>query len=147
MSAGGITVGRAITEKPNLFKAGILNVAVLNITRLEQSGNSMHVPEFGSVNDSIEYKYIADMDVYNHIKAGVKYPSLLISAGINDPRLEWWQPGKAVAKFQEVNSRENNVILFNVTDFGHGGNPDKVKEFTTEYSFLFWQLNHNIKTK
>jgi prolyl oligopeptidase len=146
MSAGGITVGRAITERPDLFKAGILNVAVLNITRLEESGNSQHITEFGTMKDSVEYKYLEDMDVYHHIKPGVKYPSLLVSAGINDARLQWWQPGKAVAKFQEVNSKEDNIILFNISDYGHGGNIDKVKEFTNEYSFLFWQLNHSIKT-
>src|SRR5207253_508008 len=105
-----------------------------------------HITEFGTMKDSVEYKYLADMDVYHHIKSGVKYPSLLVSAGINDARLQWWQPGKAVAKFQEVNSKEDNIILFNVSDYGHGGNLDKVKEFTNEYSFLFWQLNHSIKT-
>jgi prolyl oligopeptidase len=141
-SAGGITIGRAITERPDIFKAAILNVAALNTLRLEKSGNTLNVSEFGSTADASEYKYLAEMDVYHHIKEGVKYPSILITAGLNDARVDWWQPAKAVARFQEVSAGKSNVVLFSISDYGHSGNVDKIKGIVDDYSFLFWQLKH-----
>ena len=139
VSAGGITVGRAITERPDIFKAAILNVAALNILRLNKASN---VPEFGSPADSVDFLNLLKMDVYQNIKDGVQYPSILMTAGVNDSRIAWWQTGKALARFQEVGSGRSNTVLYKLTDFGHFGEADRTKGALDEYSFLFWQLNH-----
>ncbi len=82
-SAGGITVGRAMTERPDLFKAVIAEVGVLNMLRDEVTPNSQP-KEFGTIKDPKEFKGLLEMDAYHHIKKGVKYPTTLITAGIND---------------------------------------------------------------
>lgn len=139
VSAGGITVGRAITERPDIFRAAILNAASLNILRLNKASN---IPEFGTATDSSDFENLLKMDVYQNIKENVQYPSILMTAGVNDTRIAWWQTGKAVAKFQEVSKGRNNIILYKLTDFGHFGEADRTKGALDEYSFLFWQLNH-----
>ena len=141
-SAGGITIGRAITDKPNLFKVAILNVGALNTFRIENTNNTFSVSEFGTVKDSLEFKYLYEMDVYQHIKEGVLYPTLLVTAGLNDARVDWWQPAKAVAQFQKYATQNNNIILFNVNTSGHFGEPNIAKEDADIYSFLLWQLHH-----
>lgn len=147
-SAGGITVGRAITERPDLFKAAILDVSMLNMLNFENTHNTFGISEFGTNKDSLEYKYLYEMDVYHHIKKGVKYPSLLLTAGLNDARVDWWQPAKAVAKLQDYAKQTNNVVLFKIHNSGHFGEPDIVKEESENFSFLLWQLNHpKVKLK
>lgn len=143
-SAGGITVGRAITERPELFKAAIINVGVLN--SLRNISNSAAVSEYGNVKDSVDFKSILNMDTYHHIKEGVNYPSILITAGKNDARVDWWQPAKAAARFQEVGRNRSNIILFNLFNEGHSGTNDPTL-VEDEYSFLFWQLNGNSNLK
>lgn len=139
-SAGGITAGRAITERPDLFKAAIIDVGKLNSLRSENTSNSLSITEYGTVKDSIEFVHILDMDVYHHIKNNVTYPSLLISAGLKDARVDWWQPAKAAARFQEVSEGKDNIVLFKLSDEGHFGVSDKINAATDEYSFLLWQL-------
>lgn len=140
VSAGGITAGRAITERPELFRAAIIDVGKLNSLRSENASNSLSVSEYGTVNDSVEFKNILEMDVYHHIKDNTSYPSLLITAALKDARVDWWQPGKAVARFQEVSEGKENVVLFKITHNGHFGTADKLKDALDEYSFLLWQL-------
>ena len=147
-SAGGITVGRAITERPELFKAAILDVSMLNMLNYENSQHTFGVSEFGTNKDSLEYKYLYEMDVYHHIEKGITYPSLLIKAGLNDARVDWWQPAKAVAKLQDYAKQTNNIVLFKIHNSGHSGEPDIVAEESENFSFLLWQLNHpKVKLK
>jgi prolyl oligopeptidase len=112
--------------------------------RSENSRNTFGVSEFGSVKDSLEFNYLYEMDVYHHIKKGIKYPSMLLTAGLNDTKVDWWNPAKAVARFQKLNSGMDNIILFNINTAGHDGEGDKIMEETNFYSFLLWQLNHKL---
>lgn len=141
-SAGGITVGRAITDRPELYKAVILEVCELNTLRSENSRNTLSIAEFGTVKNSSDFKNLYDMDVYHHIKKGTNYPSILLTSGLSDSRVDWWQPAKAAAAFQEYSANKKNIILFKINTSGHDGNPDKIKEDSEYYSFLLWQLNH-----
>ncbi len=133
-SAGGITIGRAITERPDLFKAAVIYSGVCNTIRQENTFNPQ-VSEFGTVKDSLESQYLFEMDTYHHIRQGIYYPSVLFTAGLNDSRVPPWQPAKAVARMQEVSNREN-IILFRIEDQGHFSYPSDAEV----YSFLFWQL-------
>jgi prolyl oligopeptidase len=85
------------------------------------------------------------MDAYHHIKKGVKYPAILITAGMNDPRVIAWIPVKFAAKLQ-ANNKSKNPILLNVDfDGGHGGDDDMnkiYKNIANEYAFFYWQLGH-----
>lgn len=145
-SAGGILVGRAITERPDLFVAGAPMVGVMNTVRMEETPNGpVNTPEFGTVLDPEEFKGLLAMDSYHHLKPGTEYPAMLITAGINDPRVIAWQPSKFAAKMQHDN-KGDSPILFN-TDFkgGHGGGTtltQTLDEFSNIFSFFYWQSGH-----
>jgi prolyl oligopeptidase len=145
-SAGSITVGRAITERPDLFKAAIISVGVLNTIRSENGSSTANIAEFGTTRNPMEFKYLYEMDTYHHIKEGIVYPSILFTAGINDARVDIWQPAKAVAAMQNLSIDQKNVILFKITDGGHFGDDDYMKELTDKYLFLLWQLRNPLFT-
>ncbi|KPH11201.1 prolyl oligopeptidase family serine peptidase [Chryseobacterium sp. ERMR1:04] len=143
-SAGGITVGRAMTERPDLFKTVIAEVGVLNILRDEVSPNSQP-KEFGNIKDPNEFKALLEMDAYHHIKKGVNYPATFITGGINDQRVIVWQPVKFAAKLM-ANDTSNNPILLKI-DFegGHAGNVPVSQRYANlgdMFAFAFWQLGH-----
>ncbi|CAN5367242.1 hypothetical protein BH10BAC4_BH10BAC4_16580 [soil metagenome] len=139
-SAGAITVGRAITDRPELFAAAVIQVGALNAIRAETSTNTLSVAEFGSVTDSPEFNYLMDMDVYHHIKKGVKYPSTLFTCALNDARVAAWEPSKTVAKMQHYGTGQN-IALIRISNEGHFGSSDFIKETSDIYAFLLWQLS------
>ena len=94
-SAGGITVGRALTERPDLFAGVISNVGVSNTLRAEFSQNGPpNIDEFGSVKDQDGFIGLLAMDALAHVKDGTRYPAVLFSVGMTDPRVEAWNGGK-----------------------------------------------------
>jgi prolyl oligopeptidase len=145
-SAGGILIGRAMTERPDLFAVAIPQVGCLNTLRFEESPNGPVIaPEFGTVKDSVECMALIEMDSYLHIKDGVKYPATLITAGMNDPRVIAWQPAKFAARLQAANASDKPILFW--TDFaaGHGIGNTKTKQFESladMLSFAFWQTGH-----
>lgn len=144
-SAGGIMVGRAMIERPDLFKVVISEVGVMNPLRSEESSSGTNYKEFGTVKDSLECMALIEMDSYINLKESVNYPSTLVTAGMNDPRVAPWESGKFIAKLQEVNT-SNNPILFAVyKDSGHGSGTtiDQIyQEWANVYAFAFWQTGH-----
>ena len=142
-SAGGILIGRAMTERPDLFAAAIPEVGCLNPVRAEESPNGpVNVPEFGSVKDSVECKALIEMDSYLHIKDGVKYPATLITAGMNDPRVIVWQPAKFAARLEAANASDKPVLFLVDYEAGHGIGNSKKKDFESladVFSFALWQ--------
>lgn len=145
-SAGGILIGRAITERPDLFKAAVPMVGCLNTLRAEFSPNGpVNIPEFGTVAIEEEYKALKEMDAYEHLREGEKYPATLITTGFNDPRVISWIPAKFAAKMQNVNTSENPVLLHVDYSTGHFGGEtmsDYFKNLSDTYSFILWQCGH-----
>ncbi len=145
-SAGGILIGRAITERPDLFAAAIPEVGSMNPLRMEQSPNGpVNVPEFGTVKDSVECMALIEMDSYLHLKKDEKYPAMLITAGMNDPRVIAWEPAKFAARMLEYNASDKPDLF--LTDFsaGHGIGDTKTKQFESTadvLSFSLWQTGH-----
>jgi prolyl oligopeptidase len=146
-SAGGILVGRAMTDRPDLFRAVLPLVGAMNNVRMEESPNGpTNIPEFGTVKDSVEFLALLEMDSYHHLKEGVAYPATLITAGLNDPRVIAWQPGKFAARLQAVNASEHPILFLVDYKSGHGiGNTkSKTWENWADYmSFAFWQTGHS----
>jgi prolyl oligopeptidase len=142
-SAGGVLIGRALTERPDLFAAAIPEVGCLNTLRAEESPNGpVNAPEFGTVKDSVECLGLIEMDSYLHVKDGVKYPATLITAGMNDPRVIAWQPAKFAARLQAANASNKPILLFVDYEAGHGVGNRKTKGFESladMLSFAFWQ--------
>ena len=143
-SAGGILIGRAITERPDLFRAAVPRVGVLNALRAEhEPGGPANIPEFGTTAKEDEFKALREMDATDHVKAGVRYPAVLLTAGINDSRVEPWQPAKMAAVLQERSAPGRPVLLRVAFDAGHGMGLTKAQradEAADIYSFLLWQL-------
>ena len=145
-SAGGVTLGRAITERPELFKAAFIRAGVLNALRREFGTNGdSNTKEYGTVKDSLGFKGLLAMDAYHHIQKYQKYPSLYLTAGMNDARVPVWQSSKFAARLIQEGDPDN-LVLFD-TDFegGHGfeASPDKVSlELAKVMTFLLWQTGH-----
>src|SRR5688572_11919187 len=121
-SAGGITVGRAITEKPELFAVAMNRVGVTNTLRYEFSqGGAGNSAEFGTVKDSLESRYLYEMDAVYHVKDNVRYPAVLSTAGMTDGRVPAWQAGKFTAALQHATSSSKPVLLQIYFQGGHFG--------------------------
>jgi prolyl oligopeptidase len=120
-SAGGILIGRAITERPDLFAAAQISVGCTDMLRFETTMNGPpNVPEFGTIAKEDEFRGLLAMSTLHHIKDGVKYPAIILTHGINDPRVEPWISAKAAARFQAATA-SGRPVLFRV-DYhsGHG---------------------------
>ena len=145
-SAGGIMVGRAITERPDLFAAAVPAVGAMNTVRMEETPNGpVNAPEFGTVKDPEEFKGLLAMDSYHHLKDGTKYPATLITSGMNDPRVIAWEPAKFAARMQNANASDKPILLLTDFEGGHGIGDQKSKvfeEFANIYSFSLWQSQH-----
>jgi prolyl oligopeptidase len=144
-SAGGITIGRAFTERPDLFAAAIDEVGVSNTLRSEFSPNGPpNVPEFGSVQTQPGFEDLYRMDAFHHVRDGVHYPAVLLTTGWNDPRVSSWEPGKMAARLQAATAGEGRPILLRVEyAAGHGMGSTKTQveeEMADEWSFLLWQF-------
>ena len=145
-SAGGILIGRAMTERPDLFAAAIPEVGCLNALRMEESPNGPdNIREFGSSTDSTECKALIEMDAYLQINEGIKYPAALVTAGMNDPRIIAWQPAKFAARLQAANRSDKPILFYTDYEAGHGIGDTKTKAFESladVFSFSFWQTGH-----
>jgi prolyl oligopeptidase len=119
-SAGGITMGRALTERPDLF-AGVIDVVpAANSIRSEFTPNGPpNIPEFGTITNEQGFKNLYEMDSTQHVKPGVTYPAVMISTGLNDPRVSPWEPAKFAAVLLASGST-NPVLLRIDEEAGHG---------------------------
>ncbi|ASQ90231.1 peptidase S9 [Prosthecochloris sp. GSB1] len=145
-SAGGILVGKAMTERPGLFAAVIPQVGAMNPLRGEETPNGpVNAPEFGTVKDSAECRALIAMDPYLAIRKGISYPAALVTAGMNDPRVIAWQPAKFAARLAASTASEKPVLFLTDFESGHGIGDMKTKRFETladVLSFAFWQTGH-----
>jgi len=144
-SAGGILISRAITERPDLFRAAICNVGCANALRMEFSANGpVNTPEFGTVKDPVECQALFEMDGVQHVQAGVKYPAVMGVGGWNDPRVTAWEPGKFVAALQAATTSGYPVLMKVNYDNGHFTEEKIVtfKNFAGQAAFLLWQTGH-----
>ncbi len=145
MSAGGITIGRAMTERPDLFAVAIPKVGVMNALRFEESpAGPQNIAEYGTVKDSVECMALIEMDAYHHIKEEINYPATLITTGINDIRVTVWQPAKFAARLQAANVSENPVLLRVDYEAGHVSSDTKkyFENLADILSFALWQTGH-----
>jgi prolyl oligopeptidase len=143
-SAGGILIGRAITERPDLFGAAIIQVGCLDMLRVETTPNGVpNIPEFGSAKTGDGFKELYEMSAYAHVRDGTKYPAVMLTTGINDPRVEPWQSAKMAARLQAAATGGKPILLRVDYQAGHGVGSTKKQgeELTADvWSFLLWQF-------
>ena len=143
-SAGGITIGGAVTQRPDLFAAALIRVGDSDSMRSElmESGPA-NIPEFGTVEEADGFKALYAMDAYQHVKPDTAYPAVLLTTGVNDPRVAPWQAAKMAARLQASTTSGKPVLLRVDYDAGHGLGSTKSQrdeELADELSFLLWQF-------
>ena len=144
-SAGGILAGRAMTSRPDLFGAAVLQVGMLDAIRAETTTNGVpNIKEFGTVSDRAGFAALLEMSAYHSIKDETRYPATLLTHGFNDPRVNPWMSGKMAARLQAVNQGNPPVLLRVDFDAGHGIGSTRqqvLEQYADIYSFLLWQLS------
>jgi prolyl oligopeptidase len=142
-SAGGIAVGGAITQRPELFAAAIDNVGVTDTLHFQTTqGGAANIPEFGDVAVKDEYPALYAMSAYNHVVKSTAYPAVMGITGVNDPRVPSWIVAKFVAALQVATSSDRPILLRVDFDAGHGlgsSRTQREEQMADEWTFLLWQ--------
>ena len=145
-SAGGITVGRALTERPDLFAAAIPVVGMLDFVRLHVMPiGPVNVPEFGDIRKEEGFRSLLAMSSYHHVKEGTKYPAVLLQHGVNDTRVNVGQSNKMAARLMASSTSGKPILLDLEYDAGHGQGITKAqrqKQIANYFAFVFWQAGH-----
>lgn len=145
-SAGGLLMGAVLNLAPHLFRAAIAKVPFVDVvtTMLDASIplTAGEFEEWGNPMDKEYYDYMLSYSPYDNVTAQA-YPHLLVTAGLNDPRVHYWEPAKWVAKLRDYKTDSNWLLLKTNMGAGHGGASgryDYLKEIAFDYAFLFSRL-------
>ncbi|MEW6704015.1 MAG: prolyl oligopeptidase family serine peptidase [Pseudomonadota bacterium] len=143
-SAGGILVGRAMTERPDLFGVVVPSVGLLDAVRAETTPNGVpNIPEFGTRANEAGFRALLEMSTYHHVKQGTAYPAVLLVHGANDPRVEPWMSTKTAARLMAATSSGKPVLMRLNYEAGHGIGNTKSQifdEVADIYAFALWQM-------
>lgn len=119
-SAGGITVGRAITERPDLFAGAVIQNGMLDAVRFETtSAGPPNVHEFGSIATEDGFRALHAMSPLHHVRPGTAYPAVLLATSLNDARVAPWQSGKMAGALQAATTSGRPVLLRVEETAGH----------------------------
>jgi oligopeptidase B len=145
-SAGGLLMGAVINMRPDLFKVVVADVPFVDVvtTILDTSLplSAMEWEEWGNPNDKAYYDYMKSYSPYDNVEAK-DYPDVLITAGLNDSRVKYWEPAKWTAKLRELKTDNNILLLKTNMGAGHGGASgryESLKELAFEYAFVLERL-------
>jgi prolyl oligopeptidase len=145
-SNGGLLMGAALTQRPDLFCAVVCQVPLLDMLRYQNFQIAkLWIPEYGSSEDATHFEYLRAYSPYHHVKAGVLYPSVLFMTAESDTRVDPMHAVKMAALLQAeaANGAERPILLRVDSKAGHGvGKPiaKLVVDAVDVWSFLFWQL-------
>jgi oligopeptidase B len=142
-SAGGLLMGAVINEAPELYNGVIAAVPFVDVitTMLDDSIplTTGEYDEWGNPNDKLYYEYMKSYSPYDNV--GVKdYPNMLVTTGLNDSQVQYWEPAKWVAKLRDMKTDSNQLYLKTNMEAGHGGASgrfESLKEDAEEFAFLF----------
>jgi len=147
-SNGGLLMGAALTQRPDLFRAVICQVPLLDMLRYQNFQIAkLWIPEYGSADDPKQFEWLYAYSPYHHVKPGIEYPAILFMTADTDTRVDPMHAKKMAALMQSEakngQSTERPILLRIEPKAGHGaGKPvtKQIQEGTDVYSFLFWQL-------
>jgi len=147
-SNGGLLMGAMITQRPDLFRAVVCQVPLLDMLHYQDFQMARFwISEYGSAEDPEQFKWLYAYSPYHHVKAGTEYPAILFTTADSDSRVDPMHAKKMTALMQASaangSSRVRPILLRIETQAGHGaGEPvaKQIEEGTDVYSFLFWQL-------
>ena len=143
-SNGGLLMGAAFTQRPDLFRAVVSSVGIYDMLRVELDPNgAFNVTEFGTVKDPGQFKALYAYSPYHHVQDGTVYPAILFVTGDNDHRVNPMQSRKMIARLQAVSSSDRPILLRTSSNAGHGFGTaldERIEESADVSSFLFDQL-------
>ena len=142
-SAGGMLMGVIANERPELYRAIVAAVPFVDIvtTMLDDSIplTTGEYNEWGNPNDKTYYEYMLSYSPYDNVRQQA-YPAMLVTTGLHDSQVQYWEPAKWVARLRE-NKTDNNLLLFRIQmDYGHSGAAgrfERYRETALEYAFIF----------
>ncbi|HET8550409.1 MAG TPA: S9 family peptidase [Bryobacteraceae bacterium] len=145
-SAGGLLIGAVLNMRPELFRTAVAKVPFVDVvtTILDPSLplTVIEYEEWGNPNQKKYYEYMKSYSPYDNVKPQA-YPNILITAGLNDPRVSYWEPAKWAARLRAMKT-DNSVLLLKTEmgagHFGVSGRYEKIKETAFDYSFILWTL-------
>jgi oligopeptidase B len=145
-SAGGLLVGACVTMRPDLFKAVICKVPFVDVVTTMSDPSipltALEYDQWGNPADKDHFDYMLSYSPYDNIRP-TEYPHMLITAGLNDPRVAYWEPAKFIAKLRDTKMDNNSIMLHVNYDSGHAGASgryDFLKEIALDYAFLIDKL-------
>jgi prolyl oligopeptidase len=149
-SNGGLLVGAALTQRPDLFEAAVCGYPLLDMLRYHKFLVApFWISEYGSAEEIEQFKYLRAYSPYHHVKAGVKYPAVLFVSGDSDSRVDPLHARKMTALLQSASVSGKPVLLLYDLQSGHvsGARPVSkvIKDATDELSFLFWRLGERFQ--
>jgi prolyl oligopeptidase len=120
-SNGGLLMGAALTQHPECYRAVVSMVGVYDMLRVELTPNgAFNVTEYGSVKDPAQFRALYGYSPYHRVAEGTRYPSILLTTGDNDPRVDPWHSRKFCARLQAANASPNPILLRTSSASGHG---------------------------
>lgn len=142
-SAGGLLMGAVVNMRPDLFKGIIAAVPWVDVvtTMLDESIplTTSEYDEWGNPNDKEYYEYMLSYSPYDNVEAK-DYPAMLVTTGLHDSQVQYWEPAKWVAKLRDMKTDDNILLLKTDMKTGHGGKSgrfERYKETALEYAFMF----------
>ena len=146
-SAGGELMGAVANQAPELFGAIVAHVAFVDVlnTMLDEELplTPGEWPEWGNpITDKAAFEFIRSYSPYDNVSAKA-YPPMLYTAGLNDPRVTYWEPAKMVAKLRALKTDKNLLLLKTNMGAGHGGKSGRYEhlhEVAEEMAFILWQM-------
>src|SRR5262249_55571236 len=143
-SNGGLLMGAALTQSPEIFRAVVSHVGIYDMMRFEQHPNgSFNVTEYGSIKDPGQFKALLAYSPYQKVQDGRRYPAVFLLTGANDGRVDPANSKKMAARLQAASKSNWPVLLLVDGDSGHGlgdGLSAAIAKTADVYAFLFDQL-------
>ena len=141
-SAGGLLMGAIVNQAPELYRGVVAAVPFVDVvsTMLDDTIplTTGEYDEWGNPNDPEYYHYILSYSPYDQVSAQA-YPNMLVTTGLHDSQVQYWEPAKWVAKLREVKTDDNQLLLYTDMEAGHGGKSGRFKHFediAREFAFL-----------
>ena len=141
-SNGGLLMGAVLTQHPEMYRVVASRVGVYDMLRVETTPNgAFNVTEYGTVKDPAQFKALYAYSPLHNVKAGVKYPSIILTTGAYDPRVDAWHSKKFAAALQASGSPNPVLLRINASGHGMGTSLNEVIAETADlYTFMFYEL-------
>lgn len=150
-SAGGLLMGAIANYRPDLYTGIVSQVPFVDVvtTMLDESIplTTGEYDEWGDPNEKEYYDYMLSYSPYDNIETKA-YPAMLITSGLHDSQVQYWEPTKYVARLRDMKTDQRPVLLYTNMEAGHGGASgrfESLRELAMEYAFILWQCGIKIK--